>query len=926
MRKIEWVRSKIKQAIVFIFVAYYLAAPVYAQEPSTRYDLHVEGGKLLDAVKSIREQTDAEFFYSFELANEGGVKPVDGQHTLEEALVIMFEGTGLTGSLVESGMIVITRNDSAKAQYREADKMASGNTKKALLASVSALMFGASGQALAQDEATGERASGARDVITVTATKRETALQDTPLSIAAVGAEEIGRRNLAEMTDYLRTVPGVNFYQLTGSFSTITIRGLSTNGYGENGVKSGTGVYLGDVPLTGVLYTPDLRMVDLERVEVLRGPQGTLFGSGTFAGAVRNIPHAPVLNAFEGGFKSTYSNTSKAGGDNYKFEGVVNIPVVEDKLALRAVAYRHDDSGYYKGIAGTVLAEGGDLTPSVSAADSVAFWGGADLYQNKSDINHATNTGGRVSLLWQATDDLTFNVMHVYQTLDSSGKPGATLLNAGIAGTDTTYAQVSAQLANSDVPADARKNDYEDYTLNLTNLVVEYDFGWASLLSSSAWSTMDIEGVSDYTVGINNGLPSHEVYAEENERFVQEVRLTSQWDSPFQYLLGVYYDEQKRDSDPTIPGFGLWVDSQTTAEIFFGAGTPRRLFNTTYYEESADQFAIFGELSYDLTGQLELSFGGRYFDYTYDRSSIAVAGDDMNLPTSVVTGQIDLGASEKGQVFKANLSYRPNADALLYAQFSQGFRLGDANSPNPDDLVPQLSTCDADNDGILDGTNSRYQAQNDSDRTNNYELGAKMSLLDRRLQVNAAAFRVDWTDIPVTVRATCMGLAAGNQFPSSFTVNGGKARSQGIELEANYQLTPNLQVSLGGAYVNAEIAKDNADAGLIKGDRLAGAPEISVNFGLQYEGEIAGYPWYARTDYAYVGDNYALVGEQGPEAGDYSQLGMSAGIAFGQFDLEVFGSNLTNDDGIIQYDTIYNDERVYRLRPRTIGVNMRYNF
>ena len=220
---------------------------------------------------------------------------------------------------------------------------------------------------MAQDGEAATAQSGI-DEIVVTATRRATSLQDTAISIAAIGGEEISRRNLSEMKDYLRAIPGINLFDGGVGRNAVVVRGLAMDPRFEANTGSPTtGVYFGEVPLAGLAAqsgSADLKMIDLERVEVLRGPQGTLFGSSSLAGAVRNIPNAPNTEELAGQIsKLVIQILPNSEVSNTKVEGVINIPLIDDILAVRAVAYRHDTSGYIKNIAGTQLATNGSATP-----------------------------------------------------------------------------------------------------------------------------------------------------------------------------------------------------------------------------------------------------------------------------------------------------------------------------------------------------------------------------------------------------------------------------------------------------------------------------------------------------------------------------------------------------------------------------------
>jgi len=287
------------------------------------------------------------------------------------------------------------------------------------------------------------------------------------------------------------------------------------------------------------------------------------------------------------------------------------------------------------------------------------------------------------------------------------------------------------------------------------------------------------------------------------------------------------------------------------------------------------------------------------------------------LGESDVSGKID----ESGESFKANLSYEFDEDILLYAQWVEGFRLGNVTA-----LLPP-SLCDVNNDGILDGTNtSNTDPFFESDSVKNIELGIKWTLLDNRLQINAAAYQVDWDEIPLTVVAGKLPEQAEQICNGGVVSNAGEARSQGLELETTFQLNDSFLINFGGAYTEAELTGVNVGIPFFEGDRLPSSPEYSVNLGLQYEFELSGYAAYARGDYAYVSSFFNLPGELGDEGGDYGQLDLSLGVTVDKFNIDINVQNATNEDALTSVGVVHPDTRAYRLRPRTIGLSIGYHF
>ena len=875
------------------------------------YNINLSQQSVAKALAELSRQTDIQVLFPYNSVKGKTSNAVKGKLTALDALKQLLQGTGLRGGLSNKGVLVISVGDEMTGAGRDqGDYGMSMNSKKNLLASTIAFFVGASGSgvALGQESAPATSDGFVLEEIVITASRRETGLNSTPISVAAIGGEEISRRDLSEMKDYLRTLPGINLFDAGVGLNAVVVRGLAMDPTSEGFQSSPTtGVYFGEVSMGGLSVlggNADLKMIDLERVEVLRGPQGTLFGSSALAGAVRNIPNAPEMNVFEGSIKAGYSNTDGYGGGNTKFEGVINMPLIDDILAVRAVAYRHDTSGYIKNIAGTQLATNGLITPTYNAADAVALYGGSELYQDKDDVGSTVYNGGRFTVLWTPTEKLGVTLQYITQDIEQEGVPYVQFHLGG-------YTQAIQQYGNN-VPALSGKELGLKDDISITNLVVEYDLGWAMFLSSSAWMSNDGESNDEISYFLG-GAPLASPADTAADAFTQELRLVSQLDGPFQYVAGVYYEERDRFTDNPFYISGDLALFPAFLYNPFDASNPQIVEQT--FDRTLEQLSFYSELSYDLTEQLTLTGGLRRFDYErtlhYFLSGSTGFSDDFS--------EIE----ESGTSFKVNLSYQVNDHALIYGQWAEGFRLGNSVVAPPTDL------CDVNNDGILDGTNTEIRESFDSDNTESFELGVKLGLLEERLQINAAIYQIDWEGIPLTILP---GTAA---CPSSITANAGKALSQGFEIETIYQLSENLRISLGGAYTNAELTDVNADvsSSFSKGDRLPSSPESSVNLGLEYGFYLGEYASYMRGDYAYVSDFFSVAGETGggdgsgaQAAGDYGQLNMSAGVAMGDFNIELVANNLTNEDALTHVEKTPIRGAAYRLRPRTIGLNVVYQF
>ncbi|MDC0003469.1 TonB-dependent receptor [Porticoccaceae bacterium] len=819
-----------------------------------------------DSLPVFGQQADVNVIYPFNWVKDHQTNALQGVYSLPQAVAVLLADTGLHGSFSAEGYLVITQVDQSKGKSMNINK----THRKTLLAGLVGLFAaGGSVTAVAQDEVAKEQSR--IDEIIVTATKRSQSLQDTPMSISALSGDTIAKQGLVGMGDYLATMPGVAQADYGVGRNRVSMRGVVGSALEESTVSS----YFGEVPLNQIDIggtTVDIKLVDIERVEVLRGPQGTLYGSGSMGGTIRNIPNAPKLDEFELTLEAGLSSTKGASGLNNKTTAVANIPLIDNQLAVRAVAYRFENQGYI------------DLVSSSDpdkVADAVAS--GSILSDAKGEAG-TEYTGGRLSVLWQPTDELAVTLMHLTQKLEQDGFNDVSTAK----GTYESMAfSLNGHLGGSEFLGDQ---------IDITNLVVEYDLGWGSLLSTSTISKSTVDRVRDIsrfgTPGLAQGA------AATTDDMFQEIRIATELDGPLQFVSGLYYENRQNLLNQDT----IWIGDDALMPNGFGPD-PDDLQHL-FLENHVQQTAFFGELSYQLSDQLNITLGGRRFDY--DRRLIDARTGHFARPTK------DDASNETGDSKKVNIAYTPNDDTLLYAQWSQGFRLGRPLPP----IIAEF--CDVDGDGLLDGTPARIEGDSlDADSLDSYELGGKFDLMDNRLAVSAALYHIEWENLPITVNAdtpTCVAQGL---------INGGDASVQGVEIEANYAVSEALRVDIGASYNEGELSEDNSLGS--KGDRLPLSPRANANMGIEYSFQLAGYNSFIRADYAYVGAYYNDVKETSLQMGDYDKLSLRAGINIDNWDVEFYGSNLTNSDEITTL-VFGNDRRATRLAPAQFGFNARYQF
>ena len=735
-------------------------------------------------------------------------------------------------------------------------------SKKAKLAAVigSLCAGGFGAQAASADEA-----GTVLQEILVTATKRgDASTLDIPASISVADEDLISKRGMVGMEDYLRTLPSTNFLDRGAGRNGIIMRGVTASPQDDMAV----GVYIDETPVTGMgslgSGNPDLKYVDMQRIEVLRGPQGTLYGDSTIAGTVRVIPNAPDLSGFSAEIAGSASSTADLGGQNSMVRGVLNLPVIEDKFAIRVVGYDYDNSGYYENIAG-------DSATKKTWAD--AFGGGVTSGEAGDD----QYTGGRITAFWQVSDDFDVTFSHLTQDVDQSGIPESMLALGGMS---------RAPFQRKDGSGESLKID-----LDVTSLKMNLDMGSYELFSST--SKAETKTLQDRDLGAYFGpmlgaddMPIYLADSAHAKQFTQELRLNTRLDGPWQFLLGAFYQDYERTAHQKMTFEGAPATDPFAGELYF----------ESTFGDNLKQLAFFGEASFDLTDQLTAVAGVRHYDYEKD-------SPDEN--DGVFNGGYSEGFVENddsGQTYKLSLNYRHDDTTSFYGTFSQGFRLGGPHPEIPSDI------CDT--TGVPD--------QIDSDELDSFEVGAKFAFADGRATLNVSAFQVDWTGIPVKRILDC-GFET--------IANAGEAESRGLEVDGQLLLADALRLDYGLSYTDAELTADSAALNAKSGDRLPGSPEFSASLGIQADFSMAGRPMFARADIAHVGDYYNNLQQSGLAAGDFTTINLSLGAEINEsVSVDLFARNLTNKEGLTWIETELGDGRANYIRPRTIGIEVRARF
>ncbi len=655
--------------------------------------------------------------------------------------------------------------------------------------------------------------------IVVTATRRAVSIQDVPINISAVGKDQLSRQRIDDIRDVADFTPGMTISDTgPGSTGTIVLRGLNASDSTSSGNSNDTalGVYLGEVPL---YY--DFKLLDLARVETLLGPQGTLYGLGTLAGAVRNIPNRPNTNAIEGEVHGRLYGKSHGSKAGYQMDGVINIPIMKDHIAFRSATGYFYDPGFID--YPLLLQTPGVSLPQPSGPVSVTPAAYAANLRKEKDLNFEKTFTTRNQLLFQISPDLKVNFTYAFQQTKTDG---GQYNSNGVLGTGKYE---SAGRYVEPVKRRAHLGSME-INANLADI--------ADLVATTAYTNVRSDTQNDNTdllLDLDYGYEAFPAFSSFNEafdkrrQFNQEVRFVSRHGGPFSWVLGGFYNQQKRLREYTehLPNHPF---------IPFGTlPNPEEVEYASFNKSKVTEKAVFGEVTYKVTEDWQLTAGGRYFKYTSDvagRAVLPILGDPVS-PYDLPSAGGKSGKS--GTVWKFNTSYKITPEVMVYGTYSKGYRIGGPNTVAPCVLpldLTQQNVCALPN-----------EIQFGPDTTKNAELGIRTQFFDRKLTFNFNVYQIKWKGIQVQ-SATINGIVG-------ITVNGGRAKSEGFETSFQIRPTDNLSIQGTYSYTDVKLTQDvpailavNSPAGVypsspiqldaLAGDRLPGSAKNSGSLGITY--------------------------------------------------------------------------------------------
>ncbi|MGI9325366.1 MAG: TonB-dependent receptor [Pseudomonadales bacterium] len=752
--------------------------------------------------------------------------------------------------------------------------------------------------------------------ITVTARKRSENLRDVPMTISVLGQDDIEIQGINDAQDIARRVPGLSHAQAGKNLVPhFQLRGISVSSNPEN-VNTPVSTYLDDFPITSSNSStnPEPNLFDAQRVEVLKGPQGTLYGSGTLGGIVRVVTNKADPSEFDYAVSSDFGSTS--GALRQRYNAMVNIPIAET-AALRLVGYYRDEEGWVDNI-GT----------------------------GKDEADALEEQGIRGSLRWDASDVFSATFNAIYQKSEPDDLPlSVSRDNIGI--------------------GSSFKPQFSSTEFTAFNLTLEYDLGFAEIVSST--NTFDTEtnqenDLSTVLAGAPFAFPWGFVREDDHENFIQEIRIASTGDSKLSWVVGGYYADRETD-------FGLVL--HTTAELLQSrnitglVSTPLadNVFVDAQKRVNSDkETAFFAEVSYELTDTLKLSLGARVGEVEVTDTRYAQGFDALpgmiqtNLRwflgesgAAPVLPEYELGVTfgppkrpfgalqpdgsyinetwdvdDDYNTFKVSLAWQATDDINFYVLAAEGFR------------GPQINGAATINGGVslVDPTDIIIAPASEPDSLWNYEIGMKARWFGGKLDTNVTLYFIDWEDIQHQVtRVSDAG---------SFITNAGDAESKGIEVELRALLTPKLDVGLNFSYTDAEITSLTADEAALTGFQLGvsddlSTPEVTASAYVQFTTPaFDGNEFYVRADAQHVDEFYnkglfragspGVLDPSAEKTDSYQNVNLSLGLTSENWAISLYGENiLDNDDVIYVSPQAFLPSRYGTLRARTFGLRFAYH-
>ncbi len=728
--------------------------------------------------------------------------------------------------------------------------------------------------------------SKAVEQIVVTANKRRELARRVANSVTAISGAELARRQEVNLQSLASQIPGFSLETDDKTAVRVVLRGLNTG-------SSGTTVasVLDDVPTNGTgaqnnasINTPNFDTYDLQRIEVLRGPQGTLYGATAEGGIVKYVTNVPDLNTYSGSLEGGIQGTT-VGGIGGTLKGFANLPLGNGHAAVRISAWNEWTPGYID-------------NPEL----------------NKSNSNSAQQYGFRASVLVQPVPELNIRLTAERQSLFSNNADYVEAVGAASTPLKPPANQLSLfdGLVNNTAVSGTSQSETAVYYAN-----VNYDFGWANLTSITSYSFDNFalnadEGNAALAAGVNVGqLLASQVYGEpivadlkqnsNTGKFNQEVRLTSDtgldiFGRSLDYLGGGYFTHETTSLLQNVVGHPAASPSSSLVPPLGGDGI----------SGSLSEWALFGQVDYHILDRVDVALGGR------------LSGNDQHSVTSFATGVLTgtamhsgvISSNDHDQLYSVAPRWRPTDDTTLYGRIATGYRPGGPNQPVP---------------GVT-GLPASYQ----SDRVVNYEVGWRQDFLGKRVSVDLTGFYVNWKRVQIL---SIINTPAG---PFSIEGNAGSAVSKGVEWSFQWVPLSGLTLSAVGSYTDARIAADAPGLGATNGEYLPYVPDVTNSVNVEYSWKtFADYDAYVSGTWSFTGDRYTgftpsqTVTVSHALLPSYSTGAIRAGLESRRYSFEAFINNISDERGITYYASNGGSNetgQVSLIMPRTIGALVRVKF
>jgi outer membrane receptor protein involved in Fe transport len=712
-------------------------------------------------------------------------------------------------------------------------------------------------------------AAGLEEII-VTARKREESLLSVPQEIQAIGQQEIERANLNTVDDLARFVPSLTFNAITPGRGAIYFRGVADDSSSFIADASAA-IYLDEQPLTQSSLQPEIRLVDIERIEALPGPQGTLYGASSQAGTLRYITNKPDPEAFESSV-SLDGSSVEDGDVGYDLSAVLNLPLGED-MAVRLVGFTAHEAGFIDNVLGTSL---GGTFDNADAVDD--------------DINGIDYSGGRATFRWLPSDDWTVDVGLVYQKMKAD-----------------SYSEDNVQRSGRKLAVVRFFDESRDDEWVQGSLTLQGDLGWGQFTSATSYFTRSIEyhqDNTDYTFYLSYAFGAY--YANYDlgpdprglgwsdspdvRRVAQEFRLQGET-GRMTWLAGLFYERvhdgfsffSRIEDYENSPSFEFWSEYYDVQP-----GTTDNSFYHSKNDQVTEQYAAFGELGFSLTDRWTFTAGLRWFDHTRTREYF------IQQPNGHFTAELTRAENSTSDVTKkVSLQYRAGDNAMVYALFSDGFRAGGRNVVRPGAVLP---------------------ADYEPDFLDNYELGLKSRWLDGRIAFNLTAFKMEWKDYQVEV-----------EDPSDLFIivvtNVGDAEIEGVSTEFSARLWDSLDLGLNAQFLDPKTKSDNPSIGTEAGARLPFSAKEKGALWLEYTfpWQLAGGSFYGRYQWSYNGDVLNAITDPTVQP-SYEISDLRFGVEADTWEIYAYVDNLGNERAILFDQQSAPPGTITINTPRTWGI------